>query len=158
MNSLISLIWDFLKFHYMSVGQNLSMLKILFHISQILESLQPWGCFWRDYATQEADQELKWKLRTISVWKNWVLEFLGSHIWDTRGGDSTSKSPGGLGLNRTLKSGPFCALLYTINLASADLHLCFPLLILLQWNSVRSMNSRDYPHISKVVKITFYAR
>ena len=30
---------------------------------------------------EEADQELKWKLRTISIWENWVLEFLGSHSY-----------------------------------------------------------------------------
>ena len=56
-----------------------------FHTRHIFESQPPRGCSWRGYATQEADQELKWKLRTISVWENWVLEFLGSNSWDTRG-------------------------------------------------------------------------
>ena len=60
--------------------------EISFYIRHIFESPRPRGCSWRGYATQEADQELKWKLRTISVWENWVLEFLGSHSWDTRGG------------------------------------------------------------------------
>ena len=55
-----------------------------FHILHIFESSQPQGCSWRGYATQEADQELKWKLRTISVWENWIWEFLGSHSQDTR--------------------------------------------------------------------------
>ena len=48
-----------------------------FHIHQIFESPQPRGCSWRGYATQEADQELKWKLRTLYVWEICVLEFLG---------------------------------------------------------------------------------
>ena len=58
------------------------------HTRDIFESLRPRGCSWRGYATQEADQELKWKLRTISVWENWVLEFLGSQSWDTKGGSA----------------------------------------------------------------------
>ncbi len=37
-----------------------------FHIRHIFESPQPRGCSWRGYATQEADQELKWKLRTLT--------------------------------------------------------------------------------------------
>ena len=68
-----------------------------FHIRLIFEFPQPRGCFWRGYATQEADQELKWKLMTLSVWKIWVLAFLGPQSWYTRG-DSTSKSPYGIGL------------------------------------------------------------
>ena len=87
-----------------------------FHIRLIFEFPQPRGCFWRGYATQEADQELKWKLMTLSVWKIWVLEFLGPQSWDTRGGgsvrtppiwDSTSKSPYGMGLSlsKTLNKG-----------------------------------------------------
>ena len=54
-----------------------------FQIRHIFESLWPRGCSLRDYATQEANQELKWKLRTISVWQNRVLESLVSHSWDT---------------------------------------------------------------------------
>ena len=69
-----------------SYKESVSMDDNSFRIAYMFESLQPWGCSWRGYATQEADQELKWKLRTISVWENWVLEFLGSHSWDTRGG------------------------------------------------------------------------
>ena len=45
-----------------------------FHIRLIFEFPQPRGCFWRGCATQEADQELRWKLRAISIWDNWVME------------------------------------------------------------------------------------
>ena len=97
-------IWAIFEVHYISVGQKFGDVENSFHILYIFEPLQPRGCSWRGYATQEADQELKWKLRTISVWENWVLEFLGSHSWDTREGglapawDSTSKSPHLIGL------------------------------------------------------------
>ena len=40
-----------------------------FQIPHIFESSQPWGCYWRGYATHEANQELNWKLRTLSVWE-----------------------------------------------------------------------------------------
>ena len=66
-----------------------------FHILHIFESPQPRGCSWRGYATQGADQELKWKLRTLSVWKIWVLEFLGPQSWDTRGGFARTPPPHG---------------------------------------------------------------
>ena len=72
---VISMLWEFVLDNENS-----------FHIFHIFESLQPPWCSWGGYKTQEADQELKWKLRTISVWENWVLEFLGSQSWDTRGG------------------------------------------------------------------------
>ena len=82
-----------------------------FCIRHVFESPQPQGCSWRGYATQEADQELKWKIRTLSIWKIWVLEFLVPKTWDTRGGlarppppgcYNTSKSPGLIGLKVSL--------------------------------------------------------
>ena len=58
--------------------------KNLFHIRHIFEFQQPRGNSWRGYATQEVDQEFKWKLRTLSVRKNWVWAFLGPQSWHTR--------------------------------------------------------------------------
>ena len=72
--------------------------KNSFHILHIFESPQPRDCPWRGFATQEADQELKWKLRTLSVW-----EFLGPQSWDTKRTPlprcyNTSQSPDLIGL------------------------------------------------------------
>ena len=64
----------------------------LFYIHHIFESLQPPGCSWRVYATQEADQELQWKLRTLSVWEIQVLVFLGPQSWDTRRGEKPASN------------------------------------------------------------------
>ena len=76
-NYVISMLWEIFW-----GALHVCMSKIwrywnLFHNLLIFEFPQPRGCFWRGYATQEADQEPKWKLMTLSVWKIWVLEFLG---------------------------------------------------------------------------------
>ena len=77
---VISMLWDVCRSKIGDVENS-------FLIHHIFESLQPRGCSWRGYATQEADQELKWKLRTLSVWEIWVLEFLEPQSWDTRVSD-----------------------------------------------------------------------
>ena len=82
-DALISMLWEILWGALHVCRSKMSDVENLFHIRHIFESPQPWGCSWRGYATQEADQELKWKLRTNSVWENSVLEFLGSHSWNT---------------------------------------------------------------------------
>ena len=82
---VISILWEIFWGALHVCRSKIGDVEISFHIRHIVESQRPRGCSWRDYATQEADQELKWKLRTISVWENWVLEFLGSHSWDIRG-------------------------------------------------------------------------
>ena len=64
-NYVISMLWEFF-WGALHVGD----VENSFHIRHIFESLQPRGCSWRGYATQEAEQELKWKLRIISVWEN----------------------------------------------------------------------------------------
>ena len=85
-NYVISMLWGIFWGAVHVCRSKIDDVENSFHIRHIFESPQPRGCSWRGYATQEADQELKWKLRTISVWENWVLEFLGSQSWDTRGG------------------------------------------------------------------------
>ena len=52
----------------------------LSHNSQTRDPRQPWGCSLGDYATQQADQELKWKLMTLFVWNFWVLEHMGQYL------------------------------------------------------------------------------
>ena len=93
-NYVISMLWEFFWGALHVCRSKIGDVENSFHIRHIFESPQPRGCSWRGYATQEADQELKWKLRTISVWEIWVLEFLGPQSWDT------SKSPGPIGLTR----------------------------------------------------------
>ena len=83
---VISMLWEFFWGALHVCRSKIVDVENSFQIRHIFESWQPRGWSWRGYATQEADQELKWKLRTISVLENWVLEFLGSHSWDTRGG------------------------------------------------------------------------
>ena len=62
------------------------------------------GCSWRGYTTQEADQELKWKLMTLSVWEIWVLEFLGPQSWDTSLGGLARPPPSPAARDSTSKS------------------------------------------------------
>ena len=85
-NYVISMLWEIFWGALHVYRSKIGDVQNSCHTRDIFESLRPRGCSWRGYATQEADQELKWKLRTISVWENWVLEFLGCHSWDTRGG------------------------------------------------------------------------
>ena len=100
-NYVISMLWEIFWGALHVCRSKIDDVENSFYIRHIFESPQPRGCSWRGYATQEADQELKWKLRTISVWKNWVLEFLGSNSWDT------SKSPGIIGLSSATKTMTF---------------------------------------------------
>ena len=85
-NYVISMLWEIFWGALHVCRSKIDDVENLFPTRHIFESQEPRGCSWRGYATQEADQELKWKLRTISVWEIWVFEFLGSHSWDTRGG------------------------------------------------------------------------
>ena len=85
-NYVISMLWDFFWGALHVCRSKIGDVENSFWIRHIFEFPRPQGCSWRDYATQEADQELKWKLRTIFVWENWVLVFLGSQSWDTKGG------------------------------------------------------------------------
>ena len=87
-NFVISMLWEVFWGALHVCRSKIGDVENSFHICQIFEFPRPRGCSWRGYATQEADQELKWKLRTISVWENWVLEFLGSQSWDTKGGSA----------------------------------------------------------------------
>ena len=87
-NYVISMLWEIFWGALHVCRSKIGDVENAFHIRHIFESPQPRGCSWRGYATQEADQELKWKLRTISVWESWVLEFLGSHSWDIKGGSA----------------------------------------------------------------------
>ena len=80
-NYVISMLWEIFWGALHVCRSKIDDVENSFHTRHIFESQQPRGCSWRGYATQEADQELKWKLRTISVWENWVLEFLGSHSY-----------------------------------------------------------------------------
>ena len=82
---VISMLWEIFWGALHVCRSKIGDVENSFHICHIFESPQPRGCSWRGYATQEADQELKWKLRTWSVWKVWVLEFLGPYIWNTKG-------------------------------------------------------------------------
>ena len=90
-NYVISMVWEIFWGALHVCRSKIGDVENLFNIRHIFESRQPRGCSWRGYATQEADQELKWKLRTISVWENWVLEFLGSHRY--QGGGQYLKKP-----------------------------------------------------------------
>ena len=85
-NYVISMLWEIFWGALHVCRSKIGDVENSFHIHHIFESSQPRGCSWRGYASQEADQELKWKLRTISVWEIQVLEFLGPQSWDTRGG------------------------------------------------------------------------
>ena len=68
-------LWGALHVYRLKIGN----VENSFHVRHVLESLQPQGYSWKGYATQEVDQELKWKLRTLSV-KG--IEF--SREWDTK--------------------------------------------------------------------------
>ena len=94
-NYVISMLWEIFWGALHVCRSKIDDVENSFHTRHIFESQQPRGCSWRGYATQEADQELKWKLRTISVWENWVLEFLGSHSWDIKGGSARTPPPYG---------------------------------------------------------------
>ena len=106
-NYVISMLWEIFWGALHICRSKLAMLKI--HSSCVtflsLRNLKA-APEEASYATQEADQELKWNLRTLSVWKIWVLEFLGPQSWDTRGGSAppppgtvcASKSPHLIGL------------------------------------------------------------
>ena len=92
-NYVISMLWEIFWGALHVCRSKIGDVQNSCHTRDIFESLRPRGCSWRGYATQEADQELKWKLRTISVWENWVLEFLGSHSWDIKGGSARTPPP-----------------------------------------------------------------
>ena len=66
-NYVISMLWEIfwgtLHFWRSIIGD----VENSFLIHHIFESPHSRGCSWRGYASQEADQGLKWKLRTISV-------------------------------------------------------------------------------------------
>ena len=100
-NYVISMLWEIFWGALHVCRSKIGDVENSFQIRHIFESPQPRGCFWRGYATQEADQELKWKFMTFSVWKIWVLEFLGPQSWDTREG-LASKSPHLIGLKMQL--------------------------------------------------------
>ena len=67
---VISMLWEIVWGPLHICRSKIGDVKNVFHIHQIFESLQPRGRSWRGYATQEADQELKWMLRTLSVWES----------------------------------------------------------------------------------------
>ena len=92
-NYVISMLWEIFWGALHVCRSKIGEVENSFHTRHFFESPRPRGCSWRDYASQDADQELKWKLRTISVWENWVLEFLGCHSWDTRGGGFARTPP-----------------------------------------------------------------
>ena len=64
---IISMLWEIFWGALHVCRSKIGDVENSFQIRQIFES--PWSrsCPWGGYATQEADQELKWKLRTISV-------------------------------------------------------------------------------------------
>ena len=106
---VISMLWEIFWGALHVCRSKIGEVENSFHTRHFFESPRPRGCSWRGYATQEADQELKWKLRTIAVWKNWVLELLGSNSWDTRGGSARTpprvgqylKKPGYIRVNKS---------------------------------------------------------
>ena len=102
----ISQIWAWNKFWgaFHICRSKIGDIENLFHICHIFESPQPGGCSWRGYATQETDQELKWKLRTLSVWEIWVLDFLRPQSLDTKGGLQYLEIGLRLSYHRDLKS------------------------------------------------------
>ena len=72
--SVISMIWVIFWCILLVCRTKIGDFEKSSHNSHIRDPRQPRGRSWGDYATQGADQELKWKLRTISVWKNWVVK------------------------------------------------------------------------------------
>ena len=86
--SVISMIWEFFLCILLVCRTKIGDFENLSHNSHTRDPRQPRGCSSRDYATQVADQELKLKLGTLSIWEIWVLEVLTSHSSDTRGGDT----------------------------------------------------------------------
>ena len=65
---IITMLWEIFWGALHVCRSKIDDVENLFHIRHIFEFPRPRGCSWRDYATQEAKQGLKWKLRTISVW------------------------------------------------------------------------------------------
>ena len=63
---VISMLWEIFWGALHVCRSKIGDVENSFHILHIFESPQPRGCSWRGYATQEADQELKWKLRTLT--------------------------------------------------------------------------------------------
>ena len=68
-NYVISMLWGIFWGALHVCRSKIGDVENLFHILHIFESPQPWGCSRRGYATQEPDQELKWKVRTLSGWE-----------------------------------------------------------------------------------------
>ena len=80
-NYVISMLWEIFWGALHVCRSKIDDVENSFYIRHIFESPQPWGCSWRGYASQKADQELKWKLRTLFVWEIQVLEFLETQSW-----------------------------------------------------------------------------
>ena len=55
---VISILWEIFWGALHVCRSKIGDVEISFHIRHIVESQRPRGCSWRDYATQEADQEL----------------------------------------------------------------------------------------------------
>ena len=64
-NYVISMLWEIFWGALHVCRSKIDDVENSFHIHHIFESPRPQGCSWRGYANQEADQKLKWKLRTM---------------------------------------------------------------------------------------------
>ena len=67
-NYVISMLWEIFWGALHVCRSKIGDVENSFQIRHIFESPQPRGCSWGDYATQGADQGLKLKLGTLSVW------------------------------------------------------------------------------------------
>jgi hypothetical protein len=81
--SVISMIWEFFWSVLHVCRTKIEGFENLSHNSHTHDPRQLPGCSWGDYAIQVADQWLKLKLETLSVWEIWVLEVLTFHSSDT---------------------------------------------------------------------------
>ena len=81
--SVISMTWEIFWSVLHISRTKMDGFENLSHNSHTHDPQQLRGCSWGDYAFQEADQELKLKIGTLSVWEIWVLEVLTTHSSDT---------------------------------------------------------------------------
>ena len=69
-NNVINMLWEIFWGALHVCRSKIGDVENSFHICHIFESPKPWDYCWRGYATYEADQELKWTLRTLNCLEN----------------------------------------------------------------------------------------